>query len=411
MKRQTSIGMIALASLVLYLLPLSTALASTLLIANEKSNSIAVVDTDAFQVVKRIEVGKTPHAIGITPDRRFAYTGNRGDNTVSVIDLETLRVVKSITIPHSIMNLEISPDGRHVSVNSRTSLRVSLIDIATNRVEKTVEVGHWTAREQGKSAVNMGDPAIHSKKGGIMISHDTWSPDSRFLFVPDRLNYRIVKIDVGTFKVMDRLQLESPTHHMLVAPNGRSMIALNDGVPKHDVPPSILFFSMDGLRVEKRIDVPLAKGEFAQGHHAGFNLDGTTLYFANRGGKKGDKRGRTVAVVDLENRELTATVEAGHGAGHANVSPDGKYVFILNHFDNLVSVLDAKTNRLIKNIELPLPSSPGSIGHSALFSKDGRYYYELSETAGKLLKINVESLTFAQGLNVGDWPSIMVRVD
>ena len=388
----------------------SIAFASTLLITNEKSNSVSIVDTDTDQVVKTIQVGKTPHAIAITPKQRFAYTGNRGDNTLSVIELNSMDVVKTIRVPHSIMNLEISPDGRYVSVNSRTSLHVSFIDTATNTMVKTIEVGHGKKRTQGRSAVNMGDPNIHARKGGIMISHDTWSPDSQFLFVPDRFNYKIAKIDVKTFEVLDRLQLETPTHHILVAPNGKSMIALNDGVPKHNIPPSIIFFSMDTLKIEKHISIPLAKGEFAQGHHAGYNLDKTRLYFANRGKKKGDKRGRTVAIVDLKERKLIKTVESRYGAGHANASPDGKYIFILNHFDNVVSVLDAQTNTMIKNIQLPLPSD-SSIGHSGIFSKNGHYYYELCETEGKLLKINVESLTFSKEIKVGDWPSIMVQLD
>ena len=410
MKKQRSFLSIVFALTVLCFLPLSTALASTLFITNEKSNSVSVVDTDTDQVIETIMVGKTPHAIGITPNRRCAYTGNRGDNTISVIDLKSMNVVKTIGLPHTIMNLEVSPDGRYVSANSRTSLRISFIDTASNTIAKTIEVGHWKKREKGKSAVNMGDPNVHSKRGGIMISHDTWSPDSQFLFVPDRFNYRIAKIDVGTFEVTDRLQLASPTHHMLVAPNGKSMIAMNDGVHKHNVPPSIVFFDMKSLRIEKQISMPLAKGEFAQGHHAGFNLDKTTLYFANRGKKKGKKRGRTVVAVDLENRKLISTVEAGHGAGHANASPDGKYIFILNHYDNVVSVLDAKTNSMIKNIKMPL-SAKSNIGHSAVFSKDGSYYYELCESDGKLLKINVENLTFSKEIKVGDWPSIMVRLD
>lgn len=406
MKKQRLIFRLTLSSLFSF----SITFASTLLITNEKSNSVSIVDTDTDQVVKTIQVGETPHAIAITPKRHFAYTGNRGDNTLSVIELKSMNVVKTIKLPHSIMNLEISPDGRYVSVNSRTSLHVSFIDTATNTLVKTIEVGHWEKRAQGRSAVNMGDPNIHARKGGIMISHDTWSPDSQFLFVPDRFNYKIAKIDVKTFKVLDQLQLETPTHHILVAPNGKSMIALNDGVPKYNILPSIIFFSMDTLKIEKRISIPLAKGEFAQGHHAGYNLDKTKLYFANRGKKKGDKRGKTVAIVDLKERKLIKTVESRYGAGHSNASPDGKYIFILNHFDNVISVLDTKTNTMIKNIQLPLPSD-SSIGHSGIFSKDGRYYYELCETEGKLLKINVENLTFSKEIKVGDWPSIMVQLD
>jgi len=412
MRKVSLLQPIVIVLITLYFFSLSsTVLASTLLITNEKSNSVSVVDTNTDQVVKTIMVGKTPHAVGITSDRRFAYIGNRGDDTVSVIDLQALKVTKSITLPHTIMNLEMAPDGRYVSVNSRTTLQVSFVDTASNTVVKTVKIGHWRKHEKGKSAVNMGDPNVHSKRGGIMISHDTWSADSRYLFVPDRFNYRIAKIDVGTFKVIDRLQLATPTHHLLIDPNGKSMIAMNDGVAKHNIPPSIVFFDMKSLKIENQIPIPLAENEFAQGHHAGFNLDKTMLYFCNRGKAKGKKRGRTVAVVNLKSRRLVRTVEAGHGAGHATASPDGKYIFILNHYDKVISVLSSKTNDLVKNIKLPTLTAKSSNGHSALFSKDGQFYYELCETEGQLLIVDTRTLTFARQVKVGDWPNIMVRLD
>ena len=169
--------------------------AETLLIANEKSDSVSVVDVATDQVIKTVAVGKTPHAIGITPNKRFAYIGNRGANSISVIDLQSFQVVDTIKLSHSIMNLEVSPDGRYVSANARTSLQISFVDTKNNSVLKTVVVGYWPEKNnKGKSVVNMGDPNVHAKQGGIMISHDTWSSDSNFLFVPDRYNYRVVKI-------------------------------------------------------------------------------------------------------------------------------------------------------------------------------------------------------------------------
>jgi len=386
--------------------------AETLLIANEKSDSVSVVDVATDQVIKTVPVGKTPHAIGITPDKRVAYIGNRGSNSISVIDLHSFQVVDTIKLSHTIMNLEVSPDGRYVSANSRTSLQISFVDTTNNSVIKTVVVGYWPEKNsKEKSVVNMGDPNVHAKQGGIMISHDTWSSDSNFLFVPDRYNYRVVKIAVPSFEIQDRLQLESPTHHMLITPDGKTLIALNDGVQKHGVPPNVTFIDMNSLRIQKNIAMPLSSGEFSQGHHATIDLERRILYFCNRGKNKEGKKGRTIAIIDLDKKKFINTVQAGFGAGHAALSPNGKHIFILNHFGSTITVLNAADHTMVKDIDIPLQAENPSIGHSGVFSKDGHFYFQVCETDGTLLKIDATSLNFSKTIRVGDWPSIMVRLD
>ena len=106
---------------------------------------------------------------------------------------------------------------------------------------------------------------------------------------------------------------------------------------------------------------------------------------------------------------LIKTIKAGYGAGHANFSPDGKYVFILNHFENKISVLDATTMNPVTDIDLPFPS-PGSWGHSGCFSNNGNYYYQLSETEGVMIKVDARNFRFVKAIKVGAWPSIMTII-
>ena len=385
-----------------------TAFAEKALVTGEKSNTLTIVDLDTDEVVKTITVGKVPHAIGVTPDKTKAYTGNRGSNSISVVDLVGDEPVRTIPLSHTIMNLEVSPDGRFVSANSRTEPMVSLIETATNRVKWTLLVGEPQKVDEtkGKSVVDMGNPAVHTKRGGIVVSHDTWSPDSRYIYTPDRLNYRIVKIDVAKGEVAAKLQMTGPTHHMIISRDGRTIYAVNDGVPKKELLPSITVVDADTMTIVKDIPLTLADGEFIQGHHAAFDNSGRYLYFCNRGGRKGEKRGFTVGIIDTTTLTLVKTVKAGYGAGHANFSPDGRYVFILNHFENKISVFDTGTMKPVTDIDLPFPP-PGSWGHSGCFSDDGAYYYQLSEAEGIMAKIDVKNLRFVKAVKVGTWPSIM----
>jgi YVTN family beta-propeller protein len=383
--------------------------AETALVTGEKSNTLTIVDLDTDEVVKTIEVGKVPHAIGVSPDKTKAYTGNRGSNSISVVDLVGDEAVQTIPLPHTIMNLEVSPDGRYVSANSRTEPIVSLIDTATNQIKWTLLVGEPQKVEEPaieKNVVNMGNPNIHAKRGGIVVSHDTWSPDSRYIYTPDRLNFRIVKIDAARGEVVAKLQMNGPTHHMIITKDGKTIYAANDGIAKKKLMPSITVINTDAMTIVKDIPLPLAEGEFIQGHHATFDNSGRFLYFCNRGGPKGEKRGFSVGIIDTKSLNLIKTLKAGFGAGHANFSPDGKHIFILNHFENKISVLDAATMSHTADIDLPFPS-PGSWGHSGCFSKNGDYYYQLSEAEGVMVKVDARNLRFVKAIKVGAWPSIM----
>jgi YVTN family beta-propeller protein len=47
-------------------------------------------------VVKRLDVGRNPTAVVVSPDDRFAYVANRADDTLSVIDLQQLKVASTV---------------------------------------------------------------------------------------------------------------------------------------------------------------------------------------------------------------------------------------------------------------------------------------------------------------------------
>src|SRR5262249_4280 len=59
--------------------------AFTAYVSNEKSNTISVIDTDKFAVVKTIKVGQRPRGIGLTKDEKFILVAVGDDDTIQVI--------------------------------------------------------------------------------------------------------------------------------------------------------------------------------------------------------------------------------------------------------------------------------------------------------------------------------------
>src|SRR6266540_5932170 len=78
--------------------------AFTAYVSNEKSNTISVVDTDKFTVVKTIKVGQRPRGIELTKDGKFILVAVGDDDTMSrtmAISSPTLRKPCAATIPNS----------------------------------------------------------------------------------------------------------------------------------------------------------------------------------------------------------------------------------------------------------------------------------------------------------------------
>src|SRR3982074_3972981 len=68
----------------------------TAYVSNEKSNTVSVIDTDKFQVVKTIKVGQRPRGIELTKDGKFILVAVGDDDTIQMIDTTTHEIVTNM---------------------------------------------------------------------------------------------------------------------------------------------------------------------------------------------------------------------------------------------------------------------------------------------------------------------------
>src|ERR1700738_5187832 len=67
----------------------SAAHAYTAYVSNEKGNTITVIDTDKFEVLRTIKVGQRPRGIELTKDGKFVLVAVGEDDTIQMIDTAT----------------------------------------------------------------------------------------------------------------------------------------------------------------------------------------------------------------------------------------------------------------------------------------------------------------------------------
>ncbi|GMB01543.1 hypothetical protein PIPA1_43420 [Pelosinus sp. IPA-1] len=69
-----------------------------MLLTNNESNNVTVIDAKSYNVVQNVPTGKGTHGIVTSNDNKFVYVTNMYENTVSVIDNNTNKVIGTVAV-------------------------------------------------------------------------------------------------------------------------------------------------------------------------------------------------------------------------------------------------------------------------------------------------------------------------
>ena len=115
-------------------------------VANQRDDTVSVIDGASNAVIATISVGDQPLAIGVNSTTGRVYVTNRGDATVSVIDGASNAVIATVPVGDQPFFVGVNPITDRVYITNRkvrpaTDGTVSVIDGTSNVVIATVPVG------------------------------------------------------------------------------------------------------------------------------------------------------------------------------------------------------------------------------------------------------------------------------
>src|ERR1700756_4043045 len=90
--------------------------AYTAYVSNERSNTVSVIDTSKWEVVKTIKVGQRPRGITYTKDQRYVLVAVGDDDTIQIIDTGTNQLVGTLPSGPDPELFVVSPDGNTLYV-------------------------------------------------------------------------------------------------------------------------------------------------------------------------------------------------------------------------------------------------------------------------------------------------------
>ena len=112
----------------------------TAYVANILAGTVSVIDLRHKTKVGDIAVGGNPEGIAITPDGKYLWVGDDSGPRVRVVDLATGQTIETLATDSIAIRIAISPDGKHAIISNMASGTLNIFDVATRKPVRSIPV-------------------------------------------------------------------------------------------------------------------------------------------------------------------------------------------------------------------------------------------------------------------------------
>ncbi len=280
------------------------------LVTNEKSDSVSLIDIKTLEVIKEISVGERPRGLGLAPDNSEIYIAVSGESKIKVIEPTGFQVTRSFYSGDDPESFAVHPSGL-IFISNEEIAQASVIDPSSGKIITKIEVG--------------------IEPEGVSIS-----PDGSTIVVTSESSNMAHFISSSDYKI---------TKNVIVGARPRASCFSNDGkfvFVTSEISGEITKIRVsDGAVVNK---VTLSK-DMAKPKDILLARDGRTLFVA--GG-----RANEIYVVDSLNMTVEDSIKVGRRVWGLSLSSSGKLLFTTDGLDHQVSVIDTDKLKVIKAIKV-----------------------------------------------------------
>jgi YVTN family beta-propeller protein len=310
------------------------ALAYRVLVTNERSGTLSVIDGASRKVTATVALGKRPRGLKTSPDGKLLYVAlsgspiagpgvdesklpppDKGADGIGVVDLSTLKLVKVLRGVSDPEQLAVSRDGKRLYVASEDTGQGIVLDASDGHVLAKLPVG--------------GEPE------GV-----TLSPNGRHVYMTSEEEHHVAVIDVATNKVLAALEVGQRPRFTEFSDDGAFAFVSgeNDG--------SITVIDARALKVLRTIKL---QGALTRPVGMVVSHDGKRLYTVTG-------RGRNLLDIDITTGKVLRTVEVGQRPWGVSLSPAGDLLYTANGSSNDVTVVDSANFTVLAKV--PVGDSP-----------------------------------------------------
>jgi YVTN family beta-propeller protein len=296
-------------------------------------------------------------AKGTATDTGTLIVGNKGENSVSFIDLasgDELGRVPTGPAPHEIA---ISPDGRQAAVVAYGGSTIDLFDVAARTRLRRIDL-----------APNQGPHGL------------AWLADGRLVATTERSRSLTIVDTRASDGVTAIPTAQEGSHMVAISPDARRAYTAN--IPAGTV-----------------TVIDLAGGRKLRDLAVGGEPEGIALAKGGRELWVGDLKGARVQAFDTASFERLAEVKTGPVPIRVVTSPDGRWVVTSNLGNGSLTVIDAGTRAVVRQIPVSGAQEAGQV--TILFSADGARLYAAETGRDEVAEVDFVSGAVLRRLKAG----------
>ncbi len=114
--------------------------ANRLVCSNMGGGSIAFFDFKSGEKLDIVSTGKECEGVGIAPDGKTVWAGNRAEDTISVIDMASRKVIKKIESKGFPYRVQFTPNGKWALIPHATSGELVVCDVKSMEVVRRIKI-------------------------------------------------------------------------------------------------------------------------------------------------------------------------------------------------------------------------------------------------------------------------------
>jgi YVTN family beta-propeller protein len=302
-------------------------------VTNSAGNTVDVIDAANNQVVQTIYGIELPHGVVFSPDAKSVYISNESESVLDVVDRESARILKRVRLSGHPNNLTVTRDGGRVLVGIREDPgSVDVIDAHSLERTKTIPVDgsvhNIYATPDGKFAVSGSIENMTASVIDLSIEKMIWA----------------VKFDRSVRPMAFEANPDGSTRRIFVQLSGFNGFAVVDFTSRKEVARIRLPDDPGGFGgAEERLGTP--------SHGIGVAPDGQSLWInstvANATFKYALPDLQLVGYCKLPLIQPPNRSAMGVVPEWITFTPDSGRVYVSNSAARSVSIIDARTLKLI----------------------------------------------------------------
>ncbi|MGM9508861.1 bifunctional YncE family protein/alkaline phosphatase family protein [Larkinella sp. GY13] len=362
---------------------------------------------------RQIQTAPHPYGLQLSPDGQTVVTANSG---ISPFSISILRDVYSANpavrqIPEGakteagvleacFMGLVVTPDNKTVYVAGGETNKIFGFDLVTGKPTETINCSLKTA-DVDFSHGYIGDMAL--------------TRDGKTLYALDQIGFRMLVIDLASKKIVHNVPTGRYPFGITLSPDEKTAYVANVGVfeykPFTDLDRKDLKKTAHDFPASKYGSKEMREGDAQKGIPALGDPNAPEAFSVWRINLTG--KGTPDVVAKIKTGFLVGQMvedfPAVGGSSPNSVVATDQYVFVSNGNNDCLSVIDVKTNAVVRNIALSPDSRLGKlrgiIPFGLALSPDNRRLFVAEAGINAVAVVDVPSLTVIGHIPTGWFPS------